>query len=131
MKQSPTAKAKKPAPKKAKAPAKPVAQPDEEERPALTPKMEQFARAVVSGMTYSDAYRAAYNAQSMAKSTVQKRASELAGRGDVSGRIGELRREATEHLVWSRGMSLQVLMEVALDVEKQRNNPSAWRPSKS
>lgn len=125
MAQNTTQKAKKPAATKAKAPTKPrkPKSPEAEFSPrspkdgALTSKMEAFAQNVVAGMRYAEAYRAAYDASSMAKSTVQKRASELAARGDVAGRIAELRREVAEKFVWTRGQSLQVLMEIAVDVE--------------
>lgn len=59
----------------------------------LTVKQETFAHYVASGTSYSAAYRHAYNTGQAQPRTVHKRASELANRGDVAGRITELLRE--------------------------------------
>lgn len=58
----------------------------------LTSKQEAFARAVaLEGMTYADAYRAAYDTTTMAAPTVWVKASELAKAGKVRARIEALR----------------------------------------
>lgn len=62
----------------------------------MTPKQEAFAQAVAEGMTQSDAYRKAYNAQGMKPVTVNKRASELMSDGDIAGRVSELRKPVAE-----------------------------------
>lgn len=50
-----------------------------------------FAAGVAEGLTQSDAYRRAYpNSKNWKNATVWKRSSELAGSGEVSGRIAEL-----------------------------------------
>jgi hypothetical protein len=59
----------------------------------LTPKQEKFAQCVASGMTQSDAYRAAYSVGEKTKpETVQRKASELAKDGKISARVAELRK---------------------------------------
>lgn len=59
----------------------------------LTNKQERFAQAVARGLTYSDAYREAYNTGRMQMATINKRASGLAKREHVAARIEELRGE--------------------------------------
>ena len=64
----------------------------------LTAKQDKFARLVAEGRTQADAYREAYNASNMKPETIQKRASELALDGVVTGRIAELKKEFTKNL---------------------------------
>ena len=62
----------------------------------LTPKREKFAQAVASGKNHGEAYRIAFDAGNMKPETIRKRASELAAKGDVRGRIEALREPAVE-----------------------------------
>lgn len=64
----------------------------------LTAKQDKFARLVAEGKTQAEAYREAYNASNMKPETIQKRASELALDGVVTGRIDELKKEFTKKL---------------------------------
>ena len=59
----------------------------------LTGKQEKFCQKVAEGLSYSDAYRAAYDAKGMKAETVHKRASELLENGEVTGRISELQKK--------------------------------------
>lgn len=59
----------------------------------LTGKQEKFCQKVAEGLSYSDAYRAAYDAKKMKAETVHKRASELLENGEVTGRISELQKK--------------------------------------
>jgi hypothetical protein len=63
---------------------------------ALTPKQEKFAQGVASGKTQADAYRAAYNANNMKDSTIWKKASLLMIKGEVRGRVEELKKVAAK-----------------------------------
>lgn len=60
----------------------------------LTAKQEKFCQGVAKGLTYSDAYRQAYNAEKMKPETINKRAYELLKNGYVTGRIDELKEMA-------------------------------------
>lgn len=60
----------------------------------LTGPQECFAQGVASGLSASDAYRAAYHASRMAPSTINRKASELANHGMITARVAELRRAA-------------------------------------
>jgi len=56
----------------------------------LTIKMDGFANGVASGLSLSDAYRAAYNVDSMKDTTVQHNASLLNNDPKVTARINTL-----------------------------------------
>ena len=66
----------------------------------LTAKMENFAQAIVDGLNQSDAYRHAYQIESMKAETVWARASELARDSKVAARIQELRGQITTGKAW-------------------------------
>lgn len=57
----------------------------------LTAKQEKFCQGVAKGLTYSDAYREAYNSGKMKAETVNKRASELLLNREIAGRVEELK----------------------------------------
>tara|TARA_R100001086_G_scaffold111157_1_gene56701 strand:- start:799 stop:1302 length:504 start_codon:yes stop_codon:yes gene_type:complete len=59
-------------------------------RNGLTRKQENFAQGVASGLTLSDAYRAAYDINGDKPETVQHNASLLASNTTVASRIEEL-----------------------------------------
>ena len=82
---------------------------------SLTPKQEKFAQNVAKGMTFSDAYRNSYDASKMVDETVHKRASELAQKGEIAGRIDKLKEQLSERQLWSREDSIKKLIEVMSD----------------
>ena len=66
-------------------------------------------------MTFSDAYRKSRDASKMADETVHKRASELAQKGEILGRIDKLKEQLSERQLWSREDSIKKLIEVMSD----------------
>lgn len=74
---------------------------------ALTPKQEKFIQGVVSGMTYSDAYRAAYNCARMKPETVNNKAWELSRKGEIAARIEKARAEAAKKAQWSLDIAVE------------------------
>lgn len=56
----------------------------------LTEKQERFAQGLAEGMTNSEAYRAAYDASTMAPATVHNEAAKMAQHHGVSARVAEL-----------------------------------------
>lgn len=82
---------------------------------SLTPKQEKFAQNVAKGMTFSDAYRKSYDASKMVDETIHKRASELAQKGEILGRIDKLKEQLSERQLWSREDSIKKLIEVMSD----------------
>lgn len=62
----------------------------------LTVKQENFCQGVAKGLTYSDAYRQAYNASKMKMETINRKAVELMSNGKVSARVEELKRRALQ-----------------------------------
>lgn len=60
----------------------------------LTPKQEQFAKAIaLEGMSYSDAYRSAYDTKRMSDKTINEKASLMKDQDKIRARIKELRDE--------------------------------------
>lgn len=73
----------------------------------LTSKQEKFIECVVSGMTYSDAYRAAYNCARMKPETVNNKAWELSRKGEIAARIEKARAEAAKKAQWSLDIAVE------------------------
>lgn len=59
----------------------------------LTQKQENFCLAYIETGNASEAYRRSFSAGKMKPETVTKRASELLSNGDITGRLGELRKQ--------------------------------------
>lgn len=74
---------------------------------ALTPKQEKFIECVVSGMNYSDAYRASYNCARMKPETVNNKAYILLQKGDIRARIEKARAEAAKNAQWSLDLAVE------------------------
>ncbi len=60
----------------------------------LTAKQEKFCQGVAKGLTYSDAYREAYDAENMKAEVIQNKASDLMKRDDIRVRVDELKERA-------------------------------------
>lgn len=68
----------------------------------LTEKQEQFAKAIaLEGMSYSDAYRSAYETRGMSEKTVNEKASRLKDKDKVRARITQLRDAADSPRIMS------------------------------
>jgi hypothetical protein len=78
----------------------------------LTPKQEKFCQAIFNGMTLVDAYKSAYNAENMQKTTIYKRAAEQMNHGGISGRVAELRGELQERTLWTKEEAANVLKSI-------------------
>jgi phage terminase small subunit len=88
----------------------------------LTEKQERFAQAVaLEGMTYSDAYRSAYDTNRMSDKTVNEKASLLKDNDKVRTRITELR----ENLVGKKIMTAQERMEWLTEVVKSEEETTS------
>lgn len=81
----------------------------------LTAKQENFAQCIADGMSQADAYRTAFDAGNMKAETIHKRASELMGNGEVTGRVSALRERLTVKALWSREQSVAALQNVLDD----------------
>jgi len=62
----------------------------------ITPKIEAFCQAIVSGSSQSDAYRKAYNAERMKAETIHNKAYALMKKGEIRARIEEIRKPVIE-----------------------------------
>lgn len=84
----------------------------------LTAKQEKFAQCVaLEDMTYTDAYRTAYNTENMSNKTVNEQGCILAKDPKISARIEELRAEAMSDKVMSARERLEWLTRVVKDEE--------------
>lgn len=81
----------------------------------LTPKQEKFVKNIVlEGMSYSDAYRSAYNTERMTDKSINEKASILKDNVKIRARIEELRAEIDSPKIMSaikRKEKLSVLAE--------------------
>ncbi len=89
----------------------------------LTPKQEAFCQAIVVGNSQSAAYRTAYDANNMAYKTVNKRASEMMARGEVTGRVAELRAPVVEAVRYDLKAAMGEA-NLALVMAQAQGNPS-------
>jgi len=74
----------------------------------VTQKQELFCQAIVDGMSQTQAYTTAYNADSMLRSTITRAASALVGDHYVATRIQQLKAaidaSVVEKRAWDRGL---------------------------
>ena len=86
----------------------------------LTAKQEKFAQCIaLEDMTYTDAYKTAYNAENMSNKTVNEQACVLAKDPKISARIDELRAVAMSDKVMSARERLEWLTRVVKDEEME------------
>ena len=78
----------------------------------LTVKQEKFVQGLFKGLSQREAYKQAYNAENMQPDTIDKRASEIASKGEIKGRLKELQQEyASENKLtvdWVRNQLIEV-----------------------
>lgn len=87
---------------------------------ALTEKQEKFCRSFIETGNASLAYKLAFNCENMQPQTINKRASELYAKGQIKGRIDELREAASKRhdiTVDSLIDELEEARKVALEAE--------------
>jgi len=77
----------------------------------LTVKQEAFAQGIADGMTQADAYRAAYDAESMSDNAIYVEASKLIDNPNVAQRVKELKDALAERVLWTREMSVKALVQ--------------------
>ena len=77
----------------------------------LTPKQELFAQCIADGMGQTDAYRTAYDAESMKDVTLYPLASKVMSNHKVTTRIAELKSQMVQKQLWTREMSVKGLIQ--------------------
>lgn len=82
---------------------------------ALTIKQENFCLAYIETNNASEAYRRSFNAENMKPVTITKRASEFINRGDIAGRIQELRKPAIDAVQFTLEEHLNALKKLRDD----------------
>jgi phage terminase small subunit len=76
----------------------------------LTAKQEAFAQAIADGLGQADAYRFAYDAESMKDESIYPQASKLMKNPKVATRIAELKTQVADKQLWTREMSVKGLI---------------------
>jgi hypothetical protein len=93
---------------------------------ALTPQQEKFAQGVASGLSQSDAYRAAYpKSVGWKADSVHQAASKLIADTKVSPRVAELRDALASKQLWTREQSVAVLCKVIAESDKGTDHIAA------
>ena len=88
----------------------------------LTTKQEQFAKAIaLDGMSYSDAYRSAYDTTNMSDKTINEKASLMKDKDKIRARISELRDRIATDTIMSAQKRLEWLTERIADAEVDIN----------
>lgn len=88
----------------------------------LTPKQEKFCQGVAKGLTYSDAYREAYNAKKMKTETINNSAFKLLKNGEITARVEELKEKTTSDIKYTIEDSFNNLRK-AQELALSRKNP--------
>lgn len=81
----------------------------------LTAKEEKFCINVFSGMTYTDAYRDAYDSENMSDKTINEKASLMAKKDKIRTRIQQLRSEANSDKILSAIRRKEILTDIVLN----------------
>ena len=76
----------------------------------LTAKQEAFAQAIADGLGQADAYRMAYDAESMKDESIYPQASKLMKNHKVATRVSELKAQVADKQLWTREMSVKGLI---------------------
>jgi len=91
----------------------------------LTPKQEAFADGIAAGLSQSDAYRAAYDAENMKPKQIWEEASKLAANPKVSQRLFVLHEKAQERtLVTIESISRE--LDEAREMAREAKNSAAF-----
>lgn len=78
----------------------------------LTAKQEKFVECLLSGMTQSDAYRAAYNCVKMTNQHIAENASKLAAKANIAPIIAERKKQLENESLWTRKQALAELADI-------------------
>lgn len=93
---------------------------------ALTPKQEAFAQAIVTGVSQSDAYRAAYKVGPKTKpETVNQAASRIMADSNVRARVAELREPVAKRAQITLESHLDDLMRLRNMAAKEKQYSAA------
>ena len=92
----------------------------------LTAKQEAFAQAVASGMTFSEAYRAAYDCSNRSDKTVNEHASRAMSDSKILARVKELKAQLADEVLWTRKEAAEVLRKaIALGLDSESHGKLA------
>ena len=93
---------------------------------ALTPKQEAFAQAIVTGVSQSDAYRAAYKVRPGTKpESVNQNASRIMANVNIMSRVAELREPVAKKAQITLESHLDDLMRLRNMAAKEKQYSAA------
>ena len=93
---------------------------------SLTPKQEAFAQAIVTGVSQSDAYRAAYKVRPGTKAeSVNQNASRIMADVNVASRVAELREQVAKKAQITLESHLDDLMRLRNMAAKEKQYSAA------
>ena len=95
--------------------------------PDLTPKQFAFVQGLLAGMTASDAYRAAYDAQSMSTEAIWVAASRLKAETKVSLWLDTVRSQQLADTAITKESHTRELLRLAKAAEKSGNYGAAGK----
>jgi len=96
------------------------------ELPRLTDKQMKFVEGVQKGLKKSEAYRYAYNTETMTKESIWVAASRLASNANVSLWLDSIRREAIRRLNDEASYTLQDHINELNDLIEDAKKAGAW-----
>jgi len=88
----------------------------------LTPKQDAFCQAICDGMSQSDAYRRAYDAEKMKPESVNNLAYRLIEKVEIKSRIKELKSKLESKQLWTREQSINKAVE-AIEMASKNGKP--------
>ena len=83
----------------------------------LTPKQERFIQNVLGGMSLSDAYREAYNAENMADESIRVEAYRVFNNPNVALRYNQLMAELKDKMIMTAIEKRKLLRDIAYNKE--------------
>ena len=89
----------------------------------LTPKQEKFVHALISGMSYYEAYKEAYNATRMKDATIYNNAYKLMQNNEILTRYNELLEEHKKKALYTRENSINDLIWIKEKAKEDILNP--------
>ena len=84
----------------------------------LTAQQEKFAQLIADGKNQSEAYRQTYDTSNYTPKSVNEAASKVMRNIKVYTRVNELKAKLEAKSIWKRKDSVQVLSEIAKEMEQ-------------
>ncbi|MEG2039199.1 MAG: hypothetical protein RRZ73_05680 [Oscillospiraceae bacterium] len=84
----------------------------------LTAKQNKFIDGVVDGLSSSEAYRQAYNAENMSTESIATQAYKTAAKPHIAHIIAQRRKDLANKVIWDREQALTMLKDIAVQAQE-------------